>query len=125
MTRRVRFTPLVAFGCFLASSSARAADVPFVARPPIATGITSPNGLAAADLDGDGDRDLFATSIGGLDAVFALENTSGDGSAWTTQAIATAPFGADVVAPADLDGDGDLDALTSDLATSTPFWIEN
>jgi hypothetical protein len=125
MTRRIRFTPLLAAGCFLALPAARAAEVPFVTRPPVSTSITSANGLTAADLDGDGDGDLLATRFGGLNAVFAIENTNGDGSAWTTRTIADTPFGANAVFAADLDGDGDLDALTSDLETSTPFWIEN
>ena len=58
MTRRVRFTPLLAAGCFLAGAAAAHAEpVPFVPRPPLAT---QPNvvAVAAADLDRDGDRDV-------------------------------------------------------------------
>jgi hypothetical protein len=53
------------------------------------------------------------------------ENTAGDGSAWTTHTITTsAPFALGVHA-ADVDGDGDVDVLSTSGNDSTGEWHEN
>lgn len=68
------------------------------------------------DVDGDGDRDLVATS---QTAVIYRLNVGGCFGPATT--ILTLPGGGDKVAEADVDGDGDLDiySLTTTFDTST------
>jgi FG-GAP-like repeat len=124
MTRRIRFTPLFVAGCFLAAGAvSRAETVPFVARPPLSSSLTSGRLAVSADFDRDGDPDVVAASAPG--AVQLFRNTSGDGSAWTSSTITTLPFGAVSLVAADLDGDGDVDVLARDGATSTVRWYEN
>ena len=70
------------------------------------------NSVYAADVDGDGDIDVLSASFND-DKIAWYENTSGDGSTWTDHAITTAADGAQSVYAADVDGDGDIDALSA------------
>ena len=80
--------------------------------------------LFAADVDGDGDCDVLAASCGfGVNRVAWYENLVGDGSSWSTHGISTSACGASVFA-ADLDGDGDLDALSASFDDKIA-WYEN
>jgi hypothetical protein len=124
MTRRVRFTPLLAAGIFAATAAAaRAEVVPFAARPPVSTSLTFGQQSVSADFDRDGDADLVAADGAGFVQLF--RNAAGDGSAWTPSPVATLPFGAASLVAADLDGDGDADLLARDGATETVRWYEN
>ena len=104
------------------------------AAPPVFVSGFNPFGLAAvgtraapatADLDGDGDLDAVIGNQDGNTVVF--ENT-GTASAPAFAASVVNPFGlADIgidAAPAlaDLDGDGDLDALIGEFAGNTVFF---
>jgi hypothetical protein len=125
VTRRVRFTPLLAAGVFCgAAAIAQAGQVPFEARPAVATSLFGPIDVLPIDIDHDGDLDLVAstTSVGNL-LVFA--NVAGDGSAWAVNTAASLPFGAMALAVADVDGDGDVDLLSSPGASGVPQWFEN
>lgn len=86
-------------------------------------GGSGPRGIAAADLDGDGDQDLV-TANRGTDDVSVLLNTSNtpdDGpDAGIYQEPSNSPYSIDgnssdpdAVAVADLDGDGDEDVVTA------------
>ena len=85
----------------------------------------SPQGVAAADIDGDGDLDaVFAARTG--DGYFWSENVNGDGSSWTQHTIATSVNAAQVVVAADIDGDGDLDVAGGSSSGSGKLaWYEN
>jgi len=131
MTRKIRFSPFVVAGVFAgtvllaATNDARAADVPFVAQPPITTAADGAHSVFSADVDGDGDLDaLSASEYNG--AIAWHENTAGDGAAWTAHTVATGPPGVSEVSvfAADLDGDGDLDALTASGFNGV-VWHEN
>ena len=125
MTRRVRFSPWLAAGCFwCAASSARASVVPFEARPPISTSQVGGLDVVATDLDGDGDLDVVAAALFS-GTVTAFENSAGDGSAWIAHAMATLPFGPLSLAAADVDGDGDQDATSVSNAGGTVVWLDN
>ena len=68
--------------------------------------------VAAADVDADGDLDIFSAS--GVSGGLAWwENTSGDGSAWSKQAMGEHHGEFRDAAAADVDGDGDLDLFAA------------
>lgn len=76
--------------------------------------------VLAADLDGDGDRDVVSASR--ADSVLWYENTDGQGSFGSGQTISTASAPDDIRA-ADLDGDTDLDIVVA--GDTTLSWHEN
>jgi hypothetical protein len=90
----------------------------------ITTNAAQPFGVAAADVDGDGDTDVLSVSYGEGKVVW-LDNTAGNGSAWTMRTITTAAPAAYAVDAADVDGDGDVDVLSAALANSEVAWYEN
>ncbi|UPT70464.1 MAG: VCBS repeat-containing protein [Flavobacterium sp. JAD_PAG50586_2] len=86
--------------------------------------VQSPNGVTSADFDGDGDKDVLASSYFGNKVVW-LENLDGTGNDVALHLISStvqAPWG---VYTADLDGDGDMDALAASFSSSTVTWYEN
>jgi FG-GAP-like repeat len=89
-----------------------------------ATAGADPFSVFSGDVDGDGDTDVLSASIGS-DVVAWHENTTGAGTAWTTRTITTLAAGAASVHAADLDRDGDLDVLSASLADNTVAWYEN
>jgi hypothetical protein len=90
----------------------------------ISSAADGPSSVFAADVDGDGDRDLLAASS--LDHTLAwYENTNGQGSFGTEQAISTSSLGAASVVGADVDRDGDVDALLASSNDNTIAWFEN
>jgi FG-GAP-like repeat len=90
----------------------------------ITTGADSATAVFAADLDGDGDADALSTSFND-DKVAWYENAAGNGGVWVTHTISTAANGAHSVFAADVDGDGDQDALSSSFYDSKVAWYEN
>lgn len=91
---------------------------------PTTSGVQSPGGrsISSADLDGDGDIDLFlATS--GIDQIAWFEN-DGDGG-FTEHVISTNADGAKSIAGADVDGDGDIDLLSASEHDDKIAWYEN
>ena len=80
--------------------------------------------VVGADVDGDGDPDLLSAN-GGNDTIAWYDNTAGNGSAWTTRTITTGADSATAVFAADVDGDGDVDALSSSFYDSKIAWYEN
>jgi len=88
--------------------------------------ITSKGGPTfAADLDGDGDLDALS---GGLnnDEIFWYENTDGAGTFGPEQIVTSDIDDPREVLAADVDGDGDLDVLSSSSTADTKIvWYEN
>ncbi len=78
----------------------------------------------AADLDGDGDLDVLSASAWD-DTIAWFDNTDGLGTFGPKRIITTIADGAYEVCAADVDGDGDLDALSSSLTDSKIAWYEN
>ncbi|MEM8484742.1 MAG: FG-GAP-like repeat-containing protein [Bacteroidota bacterium] len=78
----------------------------------------------AADLDGDGDLDLFGAAASD-DLVSWWENTSGDASAWTQHPVDIDFDFAMHLHAADLDADGDLDLMGAALKGDAIHWWEN
>ena len=81
-------------------------------------------GIAAADLDGDGDLDVAGASYGGSEIAW-WENTNGDGSTWVRNPIDVDYASATSVHLADLDGDGDTDVIGTASADNEVTWWEN
>jgi len=86
--------------------------------------ISSPRSVIVADLDRDGDLDALSAT-GNDNSVRWHQNSAGDGSTWSSETITTAAQGANDVAAADLDGDGDLDALSASIGDDRIAWYKN
>ncbi|MCA9504263.1 MAG: VCBS repeat-containing protein [Myxococcales bacterium] len=78
----------------------------------------------AADLDGDGDVDVLSASQN-IDKVAWYENTDGLGTFGPEQSITVLADGAYSVLAADLDGDSDLDVLSSSITDDKIAWYAN
>lgn len=82
------------------------------------------NDVWCADVDGDGDVDILGTAVEADDVVW-FENTAGDGSAWTKRTIDSSFGTPREVYSADIDGDGDLDVVTTGNGSDGTTWFEN
>jgi hypothetical protein len=78
----------------------------------------------ATDTDGDGDMDVLSASFGD-DKIAWHENTDGQGSFGAQQIITTNADGAFSVYATDIDGDGDMDVLSSSVFDNKIAWYEN
>jgi hypothetical protein len=76
----------------------------------------------AADVDGDGDLDVFGAAVGGDIAWW--ENTAGDASAWTRHDVGSVDGGF-ALAAADIDRDGDQDVVTTGFNDGEIAWWSN
>ena len=95
----------------------------------ITTGADRARSVFAADVDGDGDIDALSASYDDQKIAW-YENTNGDGTSWAARTIATATTSAvRSVFAADVDGDGDIDALSASIGTAGSndkiAWYEN
>jgi hypothetical protein len=83
--------------------------------------------LLTEDMDGDGDLDVLASDRRGpTPGVFWLENPGKASAAWRHHPIGGAPQQSRFLTVADLDGDGDLDVLTSEEVDQLGVvWYEN
>jgi hypothetical protein len=91
---------------------------------PISTSADAAMSVVAADIDGDGDLDVLSASAND-DTVAWHENTAGNGSAWISRTISKAVDAPFSVYAADLDGDGDVDALSASFFDDTIAWYRN
>ncbi len=84
----------------------------------------APQSVFAADLDRDGDIDVLSASFG-LNMIAWYENSDGRGAFDPLHIISLGPDGYAAVFAADLDGDGDIDVLSSSWGDGEVAWYEN
>ena len=90
----------------------------------ISTDVNWAFAVDAADVDNDGDLDVFSASI--TDNKIAwYENTDGAGSFGAQQVISSSASGARDVFAIDMDADGDVDLLTAHAGANKVCWYEN
>ena len=80
--------------------------------------------MPSADVDGDGDVDLFTVSRN-APGVAWHENDGGSPPAFSMHVIATDPIGGATARAADLDGDGDPDLVSTSPEEGLVVWYEN
>jgi hypothetical protein len=83
----------------------------------------TPQEVYAADLDGDGDKDVLMASFS--DDKIAWYENQGSGKFGQQQLITTKADGAESVFATDLDGDGDPDVLSASAIDEKIAWYEN
>ncbi len=96
----------------------------FTTEKVITTALFGPTDALAADLDGDGDADVMASSQSD-DTIAWHENTDGLGTFGAQQVVTTAVDFPDSIVATDLGGDGDLDLLFTAFVGDTVGWFEN
>ncbi len=80
--------------------------------------------IFAADIDGDDDQDILSASHGD-NKIAWYENLDGLGTFGPQQIITTNAVGANTVFTADLDGDDDIDVISSSDGDNKVAWYEN
>jgi hypothetical protein len=90
----------------------------------ISTSATYAESIFVADIDSDGDADVLSASPGDSKIAW-YENTDGTGTFGAQQVISTAASWAKAVFAADIDGDGDIDALSASYVDDKIAWYEN
>lgn len=96
----------------------------FAAAQPVTTPETSATDFEAKDMDGDGDIDIV-TNSGTTNSIAWFENMDGQGNFSEEHIITTDIATYTKIYVADLDGDGDMDILTSDYTNDDVSWFKN
>lgn len=81
--------------------------------------------VCGADVDGDGDMDVLGAARGDVNDIAWWENIDGSGNIWTEHTVPGSIRDCSSVYAADLDGDGDVDILSTDASYNDVIWIEN
>ena len=87
-------------------------------------GLADVQGLDLADVDGDGDLDMMVGSRDG-DRLEWRENADGLGTSWISHIVATNYDQPKQIVCVDMDGDGDMDAITPARDGDEVAWFEN
>jgi hypothetical protein len=81
--------------------------------------------ICSADLDGDGDMDVIGAARGNINHLAWWENIDGTGTNWAEHTIPSSIQDASSVDTADVDGDGDVDLLSTDASYNDVIWLKN
>lgn len=93
-------------------------------RRTVASGLTAPYAVVAADLDQDGDLDLIVSSQD-ENEISWWRNNDGVGLSWTKFTLSSNYLSANGIAVADMDGDGDPDVVAAYAEDNGISWREN
>jgi len=96
----------------------------FASAQPISAAVVKAQNIDAKDMDGDGDMDVIANS-GSTNSISWFENMDGQGTFVEEHIITTDTALYQKIDVADLDGDGDMDILTSDYTNDDVGWFKN
>ena len=92
----------------------------------IATDAMGVRTVSAADVDGDGDLDVLAAARLDKEGLTWYENVGVQSGLWKPHKIGkNQEEGSYFALPVDMDNDGDIDALSASVWTSTVSWYEN
>ncbi len=83
-----------------------------------------PDSVRAADMDGDGDMDVLVGSLNDNTLAW-YENNGAANPSFTLNTFSNGSYSTRAVYAADLDGDGDMDALSASLLDGVVAWHEN
>ncbi|MBG44083.1 MAG: hypothetical protein CL530_08945 [Aequorivita sp.] len=81
--------------------------------------------IYTADIDGDGDKDIITVDYGSAYRVAWYENIDGQGDFSAIHFIDDVIYGIMSIYYSDIDGDGDVDILSSSLGDDMVVWYEN
>jgi hypothetical protein len=84
-----------------------------------------PQGVVAADVDGDGDVDLVSANSGSDNVTVLRSIGNGTFAAGVAYAVGSFPQFPQSVTAADLDGDGDVDLVTANAGSNTVTVLRN
>ncbi|WP_299521693.1 T9SS type A sorting domain-containing protein [Winogradskyella sp.] len=90
----------------------------------IVSSVDGASSIFVSDIDGDGDADILSASIND-DKIAWFENTNGQGNFNVMKTITNNADGAVSVFASDIDGDGDMDALSGSAEDRKIAWYEN
>ncbi|MBD3166622.1 hypothetical protein GF324_08485, partial [bacterium] len=91
-------------------------------RHTIESEYSSPSFTGTADLDGDGDLDVFSGYGGTIQGFHWWENMDGAGTSWTMQTVDTGYSGPASMTATDFDNDGDVDLFGADYQQGVIRW---
>ena len=90
----------------------------------ITTNALKAEAVFATDIDGDGDMDVLSASFDD-NKIAWYKNIDGQGTFGSQQIITTNAFCANSVFGSDIDGDGDMDVISSSYCGNEIVWFEN
>ncbi len=96
----------------------------FSEQKTISEEVYAPYSVHTADLDNDGDDDILSTSASNSKIIW-FENLDGKGTFSEEKVVSNTVHGATKIFAVDIDGDNNLDVLTTSLCSNEIIWFQN